>query len=447
MLQDSETVTTQVTDEQLDAALAAGATYFATQPTTQYDRCEHLLALAQLFDDQAAELATQAAHDMHKLFAEGQQEAHAAAAILRYYANHGPAFLTPKPYVYGPHDAPAQLEYAPLGIVLAVEPWNFPYTQVIRVLAPNYLAGNPVLLKPARQVAGCAAALEDLAQAAGIPAGAFVSLPLTHDQVAQAIADDRVQGVAVTGSPAVGRHLASLAGQALKKCTLELGGSDACVILDDADLATAIPAMATSRLRNAGQTCTSAKRFIVHRDVADQVIGGLKTIFEAQLIGDPLDPATTLAPLASVAGQTHLSEQVNRALEHGATALIPGGAVPGGTGFRPTLLTDLAPTNPATQEEFFGPVAQLYVVDSDDQAVAVANQTPFGLAGSIFSGDHQRAQRLASRLATGQVFINQGSSGIPELPLGGIKQSGYGREMSDLGILEFMNAKIVVLPA
>lgn len=446
MLSDSETLAQAVSSNQLEQTLTAGETYFETRPTTQYDRCQHLLALAQLFDDQAAELATQAANDMHKLFAEGQQEAHSAAVILRYYANNGPAFLTPKPYVYGANDAHAALEYAPLGIVLAVEPWNFPYTQVIRVLAPNYLAGNPVLLKPASQVTGCATAIERLTQAAGFPAGAFASLPLSHDQVSEVIADWRVQGVAVTGSPRVGRDLASLAGQHLKKCTLELGGSDACLILNDADLATAIPAAAQSRLRNAGQTCTSAKRFIVQREIADQVVTGLKKIFTQQLIGDPLDPATTLAPLASKAGQQRLTEQVQLALANGATALVAGGAVADGTGFRPTLLTDLTIDNPATQEEFFGPVAQLYVVDSDEEAVAVANQTPFGLAGSIFSGDISRAKALASRLATGQVFINQGSSGIPELPFGGIKQSGYGREMSDLGILEFMNAKIVALP-
>lgn len=434
-----------VTAEQLEKALAAGADYFAHQPSSQFDRCQQLLKLAQLFDDQAEQLGVQAAHDMHKRLVEGQQEAHAAANIIRYYANNGPALLSPKPYVYGQNDAHAQLEYDPLGIVLAVEPWNFPYTQVIRVLAPNYLAGNPVLLKPARSVAGCAQAMVALTEKAGFPTGAFTSLNLSHDQVANVIGDDRIQGVAVTGSTAVGRHLASLAGQNVKPSTLELGGSDACLVLDDADLATAILEMAASRLRNSGQTCTSAKRFIVRREVADQVIDGLTKIFNRQTIGDPLDAATTLAPLASKAGQERLTAQVKLALDHGAKALVKGGAV-GETGFQPTLLTNLTADNPASQEEFFGPVAQLYVVDSDEEAIQVANSTPFGLAGSIFSQDLSRAKHLASRMATGQVFINKGSSGIPELPFGGIKQSGYGREMSDLGILTFMNAKIVVLP-
>jgi succinate-semialdehyde dehydrogenase/glutarate-semialdehyde dehydrogenase len=327
-----------------------------------------------------------------------------------------------------------------------VEPWNFPYTQVIRVLAPNYLAGNPVILKHASSVAGCAALIQDAARKAGMPVGAFQNLCLTHDQVARVIADPRVQGLAVTGSEPVGRQLAGLAGQNLTKSTLELGGSDACLILDDADMDNAIKEAAISRLRNSGQTCTSAKRFIVRREVADEFVAGLKRIFTAQVVGDPMDPKTTLAPLASKRGQEKLAQQVDNAVQHGATAIVAGGPTGEATGFMPTLLGDITPDNPASQEEFFGPVAQLYVVDSDDEAVKIANATPFGLAGAVFSADEDRAHRVASRMATGQVFINKGSTGIPELPFGGVKNSGYGREMSDLGIMEFMNAKIVVYP-
>lgn len=434
------------TDVEVDQALAASEKYFAEQPTTRFERAQHLLALAQIFDDEADKFAEEAAHNMGKLFKEGQGESHAAANITRYYANNGVAFLTPKPYVYGPDDAHAQLEYAPTGIVMSVEPWNFPYTQVIRVLAPNYLAGNPVILKHASSVAGCAALIEQAARQAGMPVGAFQNLCLTHDQVARVIADDRVQGLAVTGSEPVGRQLAGLAGQNLTKSTLELGGSDACLILDDADMDNALAEAAISRLRNSGQTCTSAKRFIVRREVADEFTAGLKQIFEAQVVGDPMDSQTTLAPLASKAGQVKLAQQVDAAVQNGATAIVAGGPVGAATGFLPTLLGDITLDNPASQEEFFGPVAQLYVVDSDEEAVKIANATPFGLAGAVFSGDEERAKRVASRMATGQVFINKGSTGIPELPFGGVKNSGYGREMSDLGIMEFMNAKIVVLP-
>ncbi|TGD19490.1 aldehyde dehydrogenase family protein [Levilactobacillus suantsaiihabitans] len=434
------------TDAEVDQALATSAKYFEEQPTTRYERAQHLLKFAQIFDDEADKFAEEAAHNMGKLFKEGQGESHAAANITRYYANHGEAFLTPKPYVYGPNDAHAQLEYAPTGIIMSVEPWNFPYTQVIRVLAPNYLAGNPVILKHASSVAGCAALIQDAARKAGMPVGAFQNLCLTHDQVARVIADPRVQGLAVTGSEPVGRQLAGLAGQNLTKSTLELGGSDACLILDDADMDNAIKESAISRLRNSGQTCTSAKRFIVRREVADEFVAGLKRIFTAQVVGDPMDPKTTLAPLASKRGQEKLAQQVDNAVQHGATAIVAGGPTGEATGFMPTLLGDIAPDNPASQEEFFGPVAQLYVVDSDDEAVKIANATPFGLAGAVFSADEDRAHRVASRMATGQVFINKGSTGIPELPFGGVKNSGYGREMSDLGIMEFMNAKIVVYP-
>ncbi|MCH4123691.1 MAG: aldehyde dehydrogenase family protein [Levilactobacillus sp.] len=434
------------TDAEVDQALATSAKYFEEQPTTRYERAQHLLKFAQIFDDEADKFAEEAAHNMGKLFKEGQGESHAAANITRYYANHGEAFLTPKPYVYGPNDAHAQLEYAPTGIIMSVEPWNFPYTQVIRVLAPNYLAGNPVILKHASSVAGCAALIQDAARKAGMPVGAFQNLCLTHDQVARVIADPRVQGLAVTGSEPVGRQLAGLAGQNLTKSTLELGGSDACLILDDADMDNAIKEAAISRLRNSGQTCTSAKRFIVRREVADEFVAGLKRIFTAQVVGDPMDPKTTLAPLASKRGQEKLAQQVDNAVQHGATAIVAGGPTGEATGFMPTLLGDITPDNPASQEEFFGPVAQLYVVDSDDEAVKIANATPFGLAGAVFSADEDRAHRVASRMATGQVFINKGSTGIPELPFGGVKNSGYGREMSDLGIMEFMNAKIVVYP-
>ncbi|KRN28654.1 NAD-dependent aldehyde dehydrogenase [Lactobacillus selangorensis] len=433
----------QSSPEQVATALQNGAAYFETalQQSPQ-ERAAQLLTLAQLFRDRQDELATEATHNMGKLFREGQGEAQAAANIAEYYAQHGPAFLQDRPYnIDGQH---ASLEYTATGIIVSVEPWNFPYTQVMRVFAPNFILGNPIILKHAAIVGGCAALFEQLVAAAGMPTGAFKNLFLSHDQVDKLLADPRVQGVALTGSEAAGRSIAAMAGHNLIKSTLELGGSDAFVVLDDADIPAAVEGATVSRLRNAGQVCTSAKRYIVRKEVAADFIAGIKHNFQTQILGDPSDPATTLAPLSSRSARDTLQKQVDAAVQEGAQIVVDGGAVAGTNFFKPIVLSNITPNNPASQTEFFGPVAQLYIVDSDEEAIRVANATPYGLAGAVYSQDIERAQNVARQMITGQVFLNRPSVGVPQLPFGGVKNSGYGREMSDLGILEFANQKIVV---
>ncbi|GAF40050.1 succinate-semialdehyde dehydrogenase [Agrilactobacillus composti DSM 18527 = JCM 14202] len=337
------------------------------------------------------------------------------------------------------------LQQDAIGIVLSIEPWNFPYSQVMRVFAPNFLVGNPVVLKHASIVAGCAAHFEKVLLQAGIEPGAFQNLFVSYDQIATILADKRVQGVALTGSEAAGRQIAALAGQNLVKSTMELGGNDVFAVLNDADIDLAVQDAAAARLRNAGQVCTSAKRYIVQQDVAADFIAGIQATFQNQVLGDPMAATTTLAPLASKGASDQLQQQLDQALAHGATALVAGGQVAGmGNFFAPAILTDITPDNPAFYQEFFGPVAQVYVVPDDQALIKLANDSNFGLAGAVYSKDTTHAHEVASQLETGQVFINQPSGAYPELPFGGVKNSGYGREMSDLGLYEFTNQKIVV---
>lgn len=433
----------QSSSTEIQLALQNGHDYY--QEALSHDiseRAKQLQQLATVFLKHQDELATVAAHNMGKRLSEGQNEVAAAANIAHYFADHGAEFLTNKPYQSD--GLKAHLTYMATGIVLAVEPWNFPYTQVMRVFAPNFILGNPIILKHAGITAGCAALFESLVAEAGIPNGAFKNLFLDHQQVNDIIADDRVQGVALTGSETAGRQIAAAAGQHLKKSTLELGGSDALIVLGDADIQSAVEGATISRLRNAGQVCTSAKRYIVRREIADAFVEGLQATFTNQIIGDPLDPLTTMAPLSSKSAQRILQEQVETAVSAGAHVLIAGGAVPETNFFLPMLLTNISSENPAFNTEFFGPVAQLYLVDSDEEAIQLANATSYGLAGAVYSQDIAHAQHVAQRMITGQVFINQPSIGVPQLPFGGVKHSGYGREMSDLGIYEFANQKIIV---
>ncbi|GAJ26199.1 succinate-semialdehyde dehydrogenase [Liquorilactobacillus sucicola DSM 21376 = JCM 15457] len=389
------------------------------------------------------ELAREAALNMGKRLSEGRNEIDLCANLAVYYAEHA-ELLQPKPYSYG-EGKTALLEYHSLGIIASVEPWNFPYSQVVRVLAPNYLIGNPVILKHAGIVAGCAELLDQLVQQAGWEKGAFKNLFISHEQVSQIIADKRVQGVALTGSEAAGRTIASAAGKSLIKSTMELGGSDVFAILDDADVKTAVMDATAARLRNAGQVCTSAKRFIVEKKIAAEFIAGIKQSFATQKMGDPLDETTELAPLSSHSAAVELQAQVDAAIENGAHVLVAGGIIEGeGNFFKPIVLTNVKPDNPAYRQEFFGPVAQVFIAEDDEQVIALANDSDFGLAGAVYSADKERAHRVASKIETGQVFINRPSGAHPELPFGGVKNSGYGREMSDLGLYEFTNQKIIV---
>lgn len=316
----------------------------------------------------------------------------------------------------------------------------------MRVLAPNLAAGNPVLAKHASIVPHCAETFAHLVREAGAPDGAWTNLFISSDQVANIIADPRVQGAALTGSEKAGSAVAAQAAKHIKKSTLELGGNDVFVVLDDADLEKAVKIGVQARLTNAGQVCTAAKRFILHEKIADQFLSQFTEAFRKVKVGDQMDASTELGPLSSKDALETLTRQVEEAVKNGATLHVGGKPLESkGNFFEPTILTNITRDNPAYFEEFFGPVAQMYVVKDDDEAVKLANDSHYGLGGAVFSQDIERAKRMASRIETGMVYINWLTDTAAELPFGGVKRSGFGRELSDLGIKEFVNQKLVVV--
>jgi len=407
-------------------------------------RLQVLERLADLIDARKEELARIATVEMGKLISDARDEVWIIAEIARYYARDAEKFLAPSKI--DSQLGEAWVENHPIGVLLAVEPWNFPYYQLMRVFAPAIAAGNPVVAKHASIVPHCASVFEELVNEAGAPKGAWKNLFITSTQVANIIADERVQGAAMTGSEGAGSAIAAQAGKYLKKSTLEMGGNDVFVVLDDADLEKAVEIGVFSRLHISGQECICAKRFVLHENIADEFLARFTTAMATVTIGDPLDESTKLGPLSSAEAVKGLSKQVERALQNGATLHLGGKAIAGkGNFFEPTILTDVTRDNPAYFEEFFGPVAQIYVVKSDDEAVELANDSRYGLAGAVFSQNIERAKSLASRIETGAVWINTFASTAPELPFGGVKRSGYGRELSELGIKEFVNQKLVLV--
>lgn len=407
-------------------------------------RLDVLLKFADLLLEQKEQLATLMSSEMGKLIAQGRDEIELCAGIARYYSAQAAEFL--KPVQYPTDLGEAWVENHPLGLIMAVEPWNFPFYQLMRVFAPNYAIGNPVMLKHASIVPQCAEKFEALIRDAGAPDGAFTNLFISPDQVAEIIADQRVQGVALTGSEGAGSVVAQQAGKHLKKSTLELGGNDVFVVLDDADMEKAITIGCQARLNNAGQVCTAAKRFILHEKIAAQFRQGMLEAFKAIKIGDPLDESTQLGPLSSKDAADKLYKQVQKAVKQGATLLTGGNPVQGqGFFFEPTILENISIDNDAWYEEFFGPVAQIYIAKDDDEIVEIANNSNYGLGGAIHSKDIERAKKLASRIETGMLWINWYTASSPELPFGGVKRSGYGHELADLGFSEFIQKRLVVV--
>jgi succinate-semialdehyde dehydrogenase/glutarate-semialdehyde dehydrogenase len=407
-------------------------------------RLNVLMRLARLIEERAEDLARLLVNEMGKRISEARWEVNMTADIARYYAQNAASFLASKPLETSQGDT--WIEYHPIGVIVAVEPWNFPYYQLIRVAAPNIAVGNPVLAKHASIVPQAAAVFEELVTAAGAPRGAWTNLFATGDQIASLIADDRVQGVALTGSERAGAIVASQAAKYLKKSVLELGGADVFIVLDDADLDKAVEIGAAARLNVAGQACNAAKRFLVHEKVVDRFLEKFTDRFAATKVGDPLDENTGMGPLCSIASRDDIAAQVAKAVQAGATLHYGGKVIDGpGAFYQPTVLTNIKRDNPAYFEEFFGPVAQVYVVSDDDEAVELANDSHFGLSGAIFTTDIDRAKALASRIETGSVWVNTRSATAPELPFGGVKRSGYGRELSEFGIKELVNQKMVVI--
>ncbi|TWU01297.1 NAD-dependent succinate-semialdehyde dehydrogenase [Stieleria varia] len=408
------------------------------------DRKKCLLKFADLLRADADEYARTITLDMGKRISESKYEIEYCANIADFYANGAEGFLADQSMDVEKIDA--YLHYEPIGVLLGVMPWNFPFYQVVRFAAPNIMAGNTVMVKHASNVPQCAAVIEELFTECGLPRGVYNNLFIPTDFVESIISDKRVQGVSLTGSEPAGAAVASLAGKNLKRSVLELGGNDPFIVLDDADLDQTIEHAVKGRVVNAGQSCVASKRFIVVKEVAEQFIAGLKKQMAALKMGDPMDEETTLAPLSSEKAAVDLMEQVQASINAGAAVLL-GGDRPDRDGafFNPTILTDVTPDNPTFDQELFGPVATVYVVDDEAAAIKLANNSSYGLGGSVFTSDIERGRRVAEQVETGMMFINQPTKSQAELPFGGIKNSGYGRELSHLGILEFVNKKLIHL--
>ena len=430
-------------DEELETAIASAAKCFDTWKRTRFSErgliASKAAAIMRVRVDDFARLITL---EMGKRIDEARGEVMLSADIIEYYAKNAEAFLVPVHLT--PKAGEAQVESAPIGVLFGVQPWNFPYYQLARFAAPNLMAGNTLMVKHSASVPQCAEAFEALWIEAGAPKGAYVNLRISHDQVNRVIDDPRIKGVALTGSVEAGRSVAARAGQNLKKATMELGGSDAFIVLEDANVAKAVKFAVQAKMNNTGQSCVAAKRFIVVDAVADQFLAQFKDALAAFTPGDPMDKATTLGPLSSEAALVTLTKQVDAAVAKGATVLLGGKRIDcAGSFMQPTILTNIAPDNPAFREEFFGPVALFFRVTDEDAAVALANDSDFGLGGAVFTQDTARGKRVASRVDTGMMFINQPTSSSPDLPFGGIKDSGFGRELGSQGIQEFVNKKLV----
>jgi succinate-semialdehyde dehydrogenase/glutarate-semialdehyde dehydrogenase len=432
-----------LTDQQLESALATAATCFESWRHTIFaERAVVVAKAAAIMRAHIDEFARTVTLEMGKLINEARDEVRLSADILEYYAMNAEEFLASQHLK--PSIGEAVVENSPLGVIFGVQPWNFPYYQLARFAAPNLMAGNVVMVKHAGCVPQCAIAFETLWQEAGAPAGAYSNLRISHEQVNRVIDDFRIRGVALTGSVEAGKIVAARAGLNLKKSTMELGGSDAFIVLEDADLDQTVKWAALGRMNNVGQCCSAPKRFIVVEELADQFLGKLQAALMEFKPGDPMDEATTLAPLSSEAALIKLLDQVKRAIENGATLIMGGSRIAcHGAFMQPTILTNIQPDNPAFREELFGPVALLFRVKDEDEAVALANNSAFGLGGSVFTKDVVRGKRVASRIDTGMVFVNHPTGSAPDLPFGGIKNSGYGRELSGMGIQEFVNKKLV----
>ena len=432
-----------LTAAQLEKSLAtAEAAFQKWKHTTYAERAAIINKAAALMAAHVDDFAKLATMDMGKRINEARGEVKFSADILAYYAKHAEAFLAPTKL--HPKHGEAHMESSPFGVLFCVEPWNFPYYQLACIAGPHLMAGNTVVVKHAGCVPQCAIAFEKLLLDAGAPVGAYTNLLISHEQSDQVIDDPRIKGVALTGSVAAGRSIAARAGQNLKKTSMELGGSDAFIVLEDADLDKVIPWAVWGRMYNAGQTCCAAKRFIAVESIADKFLASFKTALEALVPGDPMDETTTHGPLSTEDALVQLLVQVDAAVKGGAKLLMGGKRIARpGSFMQTTILTDIAPGNPAFRDEFFGPVVSFYRVKDEAAAIALANDSDFGLGGSVWTKDDARGKRVATAIETGMIFVNNIDWSDAELPFGGIKNSGYGRELGNMGIQEFVNKKLV----
>ncbi len=421
----------------------AHATFGSWSKTSFSERRQKFTALSEVLGDNKEDLAKIATQEMGKPFSQAESEVEKCQWVCRYYADNAESFLRPESM--NSDYQTSEIHFSPLGCLLAIMPWNYPYWQVFRFAAPSIMAGNVGLLKHASNVMGCAQAIEDCFAKSGFPKGVFTNLEISSDEVENVIRNPHVRGISLTGSLKAGQKVAEMAGSVVKPLVLELGGSDAYIIREDADLEKAVEKCTQTRLQNTGQSCIAGKRFIVQKNIREKFEQMLKESFESKKWGDPMDPESDLGPMARDDLRDELHEQVRDSVEQGAKLLL-GGEIPDEVGsfYPPSILTNVRPGMRAFEEELFGPVAAIIEYSDDDEAIDLANSSQYGLGGGIFSKDLEVAKAMASqRLDTGAIFINDFVKSDPRLPFGGVKDSGYGRELSPLGIKEFVNIKTI----
>jgi succinate-semialdehyde dehydrogenase/glutarate-semialdehyde dehydrogenase len=432
------------TPAEVEAILQRAADTFAEYRTTSYaERARHLINAADLFEGEAPDIARIVTTEMGKTFASARGEASKCALGLRWFAEHAESLLADEPIATGA--SRSYVHYQPIGAVLAIMPWNFPLWQVVRFAAPALMVGNVGLLKHASNVPQTALLIEDIFRRAGLPEGAFSNLFVESKDIAAIIEDPRVAAVTLTGSERAGMSVAATAGHALKKSVLELGGSDPFIVLPSADLEATVKTAVNARVQNNGQSCIAAKRFIVVEAVADEFLRRFTEAMDALVVGDPFDPATQVGPIVTDAQREELLGQIEEARNQGA--VVHGGTALEGPGWylKPAVLAGVTEDMPVAQEELFGPVAIVERVPDLTAALEVANSTTFGLGSSVWTNDEEEQRRCIEEIEAGAVFVNAMVVSTPELPFGGIKRSGFGRELSELGLKEFTNAKTVYI--
>ncbi|WP_026820354.1 NAD-dependent succinate-semialdehyde dehydrogenase [Arthrobacter castelli] len=412
------------------------------QETSAEERARLLARVADAYEDRKDELGQLIAREMGKPIDQAIGEAELAGAIYRWYAEHGPKLLEPEPLdPQGADESLVQTEA--VGPLIGVMPWNYPYYQVARFVAPNLMAGNTIILKHAQICAASSKIMAEIMHTAGVPQDAYINVFVNKDQVADMIADQRIRGISLTGSERAGASVAEAAGKNIKKVVLELGGSDPLIVLDDGDVDKTARVAAGARLSNAGQACNSPKRMFVPNETFDAFVSTMVSVFETARVGDPTDPDTEVGPLSSADARDTVVAQVQRAVEQGATLHVGGHAVAGNGAFmRPAVLTGVTKDMDAYSEEIFGPVAVIYDVSSTDEAVRLANDVDFGLSGSVWGNNTDRAQQIADQLEVGMAYINEHGTTLPGLPFGGVKKSGFGRELGRWGMGEFVNTRL-----
>jgi len=435
------------TDEQIQDALAAAHGAFQSWKEVPIEeRAKVVARVGELFTERADELAAIITEEMGKPLSQSKGEAEFCTDIFNYFATEGPALAADQP-IKPIGGGKAVIEKRPVGALLGIMPWNYPYYQVARFAAPNLVLGNTIVLKHAETCPRSALAIARIMDDAGVPAGAYVNVFASHDQIADIIADERIQGVSLTGSERAGAAIGAIAGANLKKAVLELGGSDPYVVLDSADVKASAAAAWETRMENTGQACNSNKRMIVMEDIYDDFVAELTEQARNLKPGNPAEEAEgTFAPLSSRAAAEGLAEQLRDAINKGATLHAGGKLVDGpGAYLEPAVLTGVTPGMRAWHEELFGPVAVVYKVSSDEEALALANDTPYGLGGAVFSTDEERARRIAERIESGMTNVNAAAGEGADLPFGGVKRSGFGRELGPLGMDEFVNKRLLYI--